>query len=375
MRHKHRAGAGALALLALVCTASPAQAAMSPEDAQALVEKLGPARSAGTYFDPASQKMVVMLVPDGNAAAADHVRRQGGRVRFVANSSEELADAESELAPVAGVSGTAHGVDVVSNRVLVSVDPTVEPDDRQRIASAVQAKSGAAKLEELPSPIQLLLNYDDRPHAGQPIFQGEQEQPSNLCTRGFNVVGPLGAGHLSAGHCDPFNLSRIWDQTVGPLLVSQTVASSYPINDYALMRYTGFTNHPPPFVTLHGAGSVAIFQVGDPYIGQPVTKSGAYTHVSSGAVTALNQTVYVNKQSVGQLVRTSLCGGPGDSGAPVFDRGTALGILSAGTIGTRTFSGCTGTGPTYFQPVSEALKAYGVKLAACPNSDQYTRCQ
>jgi streptogrisin B len=56
------------------------------------------------------------------------------------------------------------------------------------------------------------------------------------------------------------------------------------------------------------------------------------------------------------LIQTNVCAEPGDSGGPLYDGTKAIGLTSGGS------GDCTTGGTTFFQPVTEALSAYGVSL-------------
>lgn len=60
--------------------------------------------------------------------------------------------------------------------------------------------------------------------------------------------------------------------------------------------------------------------------------------------------------SVSGLIRTTVCAEPGDSGGSLYSGSTALGLTSGGS------GNCSSGGVTYFQPVVEALNAYGVSV-------------
>ncbi|WP_241780208.1 trypsin-like serine protease, partial [Streptomyces wadayamensis] len=52
----------------------------------------------------------------------------------------------------------------------------------------------------------------------------------------------------------------------------------------------------------------------------------------------------------------NVCAEPGDSGGALFAGSTALGLTSGGS------GNCSSGGTTFFQPVTEALSAYGVSI-------------
>ncbi|MGO4429414.1 S1 family peptidase, partial [Streptomyces sp. MCAF7] len=134
--------------------------------------------------------------------------------------------------------------------------------------------------------------------------------------------------------------------TIGP-----TAGSSFPTNDYGLVRYSGSVT---PAGTV---GSQDITSAANPTVGQTVTRRGSTTGIHSGRVTALNATVnYGNGDIVYGMIQTTVCAEPGDSGGPLYAGSTALGLTSGGS------GNCTSGGTTFFQPVVEALNAYGVSV-------------
>ena len=78
--------------------------------------------------------------------------------------------------------------------------------------------------------------------------------------------------------------------------------------------------------------------------------------MNCGSVTALNATVNYPEGTVTGLVRTNLCSEPGWSGSPIFSGTKALGLVSGGS------GDCTSGGTTYYQPITEALSAYGLTI-------------
>ena len=88
-----------------------------------------------------------------------------------------------------------------------------------------------------------------------------------------------------------------------------------------------------------------------------MTRDGSTTGVHSGTVTALNVTVrYQGGGTVSGMIQTNVCAEPGDSGGPLYDGSKAVGITSGGS------GNCSSGGTTFFQPVTEAVNAYGVTV-------------
>ncbi|MGW3690131.1 S1 family peptidase [Streptomyces sp. NPDC005125] len=62
------------------------------------------------------------------------------------------------------------------------------------------------------------------------------------------------------------------------------------------------------------------------------------------------------------LIGTTVCAEPGDSGGPLFAQDVALGVTSGGS------GDCATGGVTYFQPVTAAMAALGVKFMGTTDS-------
>lgn len=133
---------------------------------------------------------------------------------------------------------------------------------------------------------------------------------------------------------------------------------SFPGNDYAIAEY-GVNTVPPPHpseVNTQDGDTQPITAARDAVLGDDVTSSGATTGRHDGSVTGLNATFTTAQGQVTGLIQTNMCGEPADSGAPLFSRTDAIGLLSGGT------GNCTDGGTTYFQPVVEALTAFGATV-------------
>ncbi|MFJ1767396.1 trypsin-like serine protease [Amycolatopsis sp. NPDC088138] len=65
---------------------------------------------------------------------------------------------------------------------------------------------------------------------------------------------------------------------------------------------------------------------------------------------------YVDGTTVTGMISTTVCVQGGDSGGPLFAGNTALGLTSGGS------GDCASGGQSFYQPVTEALNAYGVTV-------------
>lgn len=320
--------------------AQAAPAPASPDAAASLAQRLG-ARSAGTYLDSASGRMVVTVTDE---AAARQVRAAGAVARMVSRSGAELATVTGALDRSARVAGTSWFVDPVSNQVVVSVDSTVTGAKLATLERVTQPFGAAVRIERTPGTLSTTIS------GGNAIYGGGYR-----CSLGFNVRNSAGTQYfLTAGHCT--NLASSWyansSQTtyLGP-----RTGTSFPGNDYGIVRYNSTVSRPGN-VYLYNGTYRDITGAGNAYVGQTVWRSGSTTGVRSGSVTALNATVNYPQGTVYGLIRTTVCAEGGDSGGSLFAGNTALGLTSGGS------GNCTFGGTTYFQPVTEALSVYGVAV-------------
>ena len=105
-----------------------------------------------------------------------------------------------------------------------------------------------------------------------------------------------------------------------PPRIGPTSGSSFPTNDYGLVRYTNSLRSPPR------APSAAWTSPAPPTrpSGTTVTRRGSTTGTHSGRVTALNATVnYGGGDIVYGMIQTNVCAEPGDSGGPLYSGSTA----------------------------------------------------
>ncbi|GGM98238.1 streptogrisin D [Actinoplanes campanulatus] len=334
-------GLAAGILVASGLAASPATAAPVAGDpsfapsalASGLDARLG-ARDAGSYID-ASGKIVVNVT---DAATAAEVTAAGATARYVARSGATLAAADESLKVNLKTPGTAFAIDPVSNQVIVSVDETVTGAKLAAVQATVAKLGDAARIESVPGKMTIKIS------GGDAIYSG-----GGRCSLGFNVRNSAGTYYfLTAGHCTRGTSS--WNN--GSATLGTTAGSSFPGNDYGIVRYTNTT-----ITKTGGVGtSVDITSAATPAVGATVYRRGSTTGTRSGRVTALNSTVNYAEGSVSGLIRTTVCAQPGDSGGSLYSGTTAHGLTSGGS------GNCTSGGVTYFQPVVEALSAYGVSV-------------
>ena len=268
--------------------------------------------------------VVAFLVPTG--AAASPQGYSVSQLSVVRNAVER-----------SGVAGISWYLDAAAGRVVVTADSSVSSAEVATLRRAAGSTGGAAlRIQRTAGVFTPLLS------AGDAIYGTRYR-----CSLGFNVVSGSTFYFLTAGHCG--NLESTWyTSSSRTTLIGPTVSSSFPGNDYALVRYANTSlSHPGGFT------------VADAVVGERVTRDGSTTGVHSGTVTALNVSVRYRGHpggTVSGLIQTTVCAEGGDSGGPLYDGTKALGLTSGGS------GDCTSGGTTFFQPVREAANAYGVTI-------------
>ncbi|WP_233526271.1 S1 family peptidase [Actinomadura spongiicola] len=335
--------AGALAIAPSVSatsgSAAPVAAAApaGPGDLSTkLAQQLG-GRSAGSYLKGGQ---LVVTVTDAEAART--VRAAGAVPETVSRSGSYLKKVEDTLQRDATIPGTAWAVDPDTNQVLLSVDSTVTGAKLKRVKAAAAKHGAAVRIEHVAGTFQKFTL------GGEAIRTG-----GSRCSLGFNAKKGNEYYFITAGHCT--NNSRTWTDSSGRTL-GNTAGSSFPGNDYGLVKYTSTPQDTRGAVSLYGRGTQDITGAGNATVGQRVQRSGSTTQLHDGSVNALNATVNYREGSVTGLIRTNVCAEPGDSGGSLFAGSTALGLTSGGS------GNCRSGGTTYFQPVTEAMQVYGVQV-------------
>ncbi|MFD6982567.1 S1 family peptidase, partial [Streptomyces sp. NPDC059956] len=209
-----------------------------------------------------------------------------------------------------------------------------------KIRSEAGANAAALRIERTPGKLTKLLSGGDAKYA-----------TSWRCSVGFNVRSGSTYYVLTAGHCTD-GAGTWWTNSARTTVIGATVGSSFPNNDYGLIRYDNASLAHPGTV-----GSQDITSAVNATTGMSVTRRGSTTGTHSGSVTGLNATVnYGGGDVVYGMIRTNVCAEPGDSGGPLYSGTRAVGLTSGGS------GNCSSGGTTFFQPVVEALNAYGVSV-------------
>ncbi|CAL9380201.1 S1 family peptidase [Streptomyces sp. NPDC003090] len=273
-----------------------------------------------------------LTVPATTASAADAP---------VAPATAERLSAAGEAVLAADVAGTAWHVDPATRTLVVTADSTVTRAEIARIKRAAAAHTTAVRVERTPGTLSRYLGGGDAVYA----------DAGWRCSAGFNVVRDGVYYLLTAGHCTD-GAGTWYANSARTTPIGPTVGSSFPGNDYGLVRYDNTSlAHPGT------AGGTDITGAADAAVGMSVTRTGSTTGTHRGTVTGLDATVnYGGGDIVRGMIRTDVCAEPGDSGGPLYSGSLAIGLTSGGSGNCRT------GGTTFYQPVTEALKAYRVSV-------------
>ncbi|MGH3355407.1 MAG: S1 family peptidase [Nocardioidaceae bacterium] len=325
--------------------------------ADRLDRDLGAAQSGGAYIDKAGELVVTVT----DHAAARQVNASGATSRQVAYSSAQLDDVKRTLDRFAKRSGAGavQGwfVDVRSNNVVVT---------------ATKGASNAATAQFLDKARsfgdRVAINRTTADAVPAALYGGQQVNMSNgfICSNGFNAQTSSGQYILlTAGHCAEGNPTFSRNGTT----IGGTRGYSFPGNDYASVNINNpsFWN-PQGAVDMYNGYARVVRGYSNAAVGSSLCKSGRTTGWTCGTIQAKNQTVnYGGGDIVSGLVRHSACVEQGDSGGSNMTGNYAQGLSSGGALysqGGRLVCGEKVGQPniSYYQPVGEALNAYGARL-------------
>lgn len=305
--------------------------------ASTLVSDLG-GDAAGSYYDARAKHLVVNVLDE---SAARTVEAAGAKARIVANSLAELDGARSALRREAAIPGTSWAVDPIGDKVVVTADRTVSKTALAKLAKVVEGLGATTELQRSKGEFKPFV-------AGGDAITGS----GGRCSLGFNVVKGGQPYFLTAGHCT--EAISTWSDSSGTV-IGENEQSSFPGNDYGLVKYTADVDHPSE-VDLYDGSAQEITGAAEATVGMNVSRSGSTTQVHDGTVTGLNATVNYQEGTVTGLIQTDVCAEPGDSGGSLFSGSSAIGLTSGGS------GNCTSGGTTFFQPVTEALSATGTEI-------------
>ncbi len=272
---------------------------------KSLRERLG-SRYGGAWVTGSTSKLTVATTDRRDTRV---ITAAGAAAEVVAHSLAELEAAKEALDRTAlkrtPRATSVWAVDVQSNSVLVRAGQPAAAKD-------FLTRSGAA-----PELVRVTQSAE-RPRLYAEDLRGGEAYYSNGSTRcsiGFAVTKGGKDGFLTAGHC-----GKAGAKTTGHNRAAQGTgrALSLPGND----------------------------------VGWVEAASGW----RCGTIEQHGATITYEEGTVEGLTRSTVCAEPGDSGGPFISSDQAQGTTSGGS------GDCSLGGTTYYQPVSEPLKKYGLTL-------------
>jgi streptogrisin D len=291
-----------------------------------LAGQLG-AGAAGIWLDQHAGTVIVNVV-DERAAAT--VRAAGAAAQVVARTTAQLESIQAQLLK-GQPTDTSVGIDVKANQVVVQIGNAA---GAASLAATAQQFGSAVRVEYIDGSFSTLIS------GGYPIVGAG----GGRCSLGFNTTANTG---VTAGHCTQ-GIPQWWEGCCGGGYYGPSIGVSFPGNDFGLIRNDGGL-YQPGNVYLYNGYFQDIGNAMWPYYGLYVCKSGSTTGLTCGYVYATNVTICYAQGCVGGLAQSNAYAAPGDSGGAWFNGGWAIGLTSGG-----------GGGWTFFQPVVEALQAYGI---------------
>jgi streptogrisin C len=330
------------------------------DTAKLLLRTLGE-DAAGAWLEPETGALVVNVI---DMAALPAIRAANARPRLVTRSADDLGAVKRRLDAYAAVRDAGRAVswyvDVPANAVAVDLAEDTGDDGRATRAFLALARSFGEAVRVRQG--RGTTTTQDGLSGGHEIDTAD----SQMCSVGFNARDS--AGHpflITAGHCGRSTPSF----TRNGRPVGQVRAARFPVDDFAVVSLDNIVEwEPRPTIERYGAPPLGVRGHSRALVGSTVCKSGRTTKWTCGRVVAHDVTVrYDNGATVYGLTQASTCSRSGDSGGPLMAGGFAQGMVSGGRgIQDQCLERYGGQNVSFFQPVGEALKRYGLRLLTSP---------
>ncbi|MFE6776474.1 S1 family peptidase [Streptomyces sp. NPDC057702] len=314
----------------------------------------------GAFFDAAGD----LTVNAHDAAGAARIEQAGLDARVPARGQAALERVKAELDASAtqrtptGV--VAWSVDLASDQVTIKVN-----DDRGAAARAFLARAarhGAA----------VTVVRDQAALAPQAAISPGSKMTINdtngWCSVGYGARDQSGKQYLvTAGHCVEKLPTLRYDGVAFAKGTKTRFAVGTRSVDMGIAAVGSGHSITTSVGTWGQAGSVAVKGGNRAASGAVLCKSGATTGWTCGKVSSYNNTVTYTDQNGGPdtvvtgLGSSTVCTEGGDSGGAYISGNQAQGMTSGGPVGQRC-SGVNSRGSSYFQPLDDTLRYYGLTL-------------
>ena len=339
-------------------------AAVRRLDSQAAQQKtLRKVRSSGVdprgaFFD--SKGKLTVNVAD--ARAARHVEGAGLKARIARHTAGELDGIKHELDKAAGqrmpTGVQGWGVDPASNKVVIQV--------RDRSTAAGQAF--LEKAASYGSAVTVQNTDSTAVTTAGTIYPGSRMDYGNhYCSVGFGARNSSGDQVLvTAGHCVENLPDLYYDGSHFAKGTSSRFEHGRDSVDMGLASVDSDTTIAAQIGTWNNGSNIAVKGSQRAAVGSDVCKSGATSYWTCGSIKSYNYSVTYSDPGqpdtlVTHLGLSNTCDLGGDSGGAWVSGNQGQGMTSGG----RTDNSCNGVygrGTSYFQPLDDALKYYGLRL-------------
>ncbi|MYS69329.1 trypsin-like serine protease [Streptomyces sp. SID5926] len=310
------------------------------------------------YFDTDGRLTVNVTDP----GAARQIEAAGLQARMAQHTPDELdavkaaLDKEAKRDLPVGVQGW--GVDPVTDKVVVQVRDRSTAADRAFLSKAASYGSAVA-----------VRNSDGKAvsFAGSVYPGSRMDYGSHYCSVGFGARDSSGRQALvTAGHCVENLPDLYYDGSHFAKGTTTRFHHGRNSIDMGLASVDTGTTIAPQVGTWNNGGNIAVKGSRRAPVGSDVCKSGATSGWTCGSIKAYDYSVtYTDPGQPATLVTnlglSNVCDLGGDSGGPWISGNQGQGMTSGGQTDNRC-NGVYGQGTSYFQPLDDALRYYGLSL-------------
>ncbi len=312
-----------------------------------LRQSLG-ATFAGAWLRPKIAHTLVVATT--STADIPKIIAAGAQAEVVPESLTKLLEVKEKLdetLPPTPLTSSVRYVDVKRNKVVVLTAEPVQAENFVTSSGVDHHSVLVLPSDEIPTPLYDLVG-------GNAYYVGV----TSRCSIGFSVHKGTRPGFVSAGHC-----GKTGSATSGFNRIAQGTfeGSVFPGSDYAWISVNKDWR-PVAEVDNDEGGTVPVAGSVPAIEGASVCRSGSTTDWHCGLIRQRNASVTYPQGTVDELVRTSVCAEPGDSGGSFISGDQAQGVTSGGS------GDCSQGGTTYYQPIGEILSVYGLTLVTTANS-------
>ncbi|GAB4004677.1 alpha-lytic protease prodomain-containing protein [Glycomyces albus] len=279
-----------------------------------------------------------VMVATTSTAETDDIEAQGATPVLVDHDLAELEAAVDALDAVEADGVHGYYIDPASNGLVI------EAVDEASVSDLAQAADVDADLVAIDISSAAPELYDVRGGDAYNMDNGYG------CSVGFAVMQGSTKGFVTAGHCGDPGV-RVIGGSAAPGTFRESV---FPDSDRAWVAVDA--NETMHNIVNMYSGSRYVYDSDVAAIGSSVCRSGQTTGWHCGTIQAYDQTVRYAAGPVYGMTRTNACAEPGDSGGSFISGNSAQGMTSGGN------GNCSSGGTTFFQPVNEALNAWGLTL-------------